>query len=335
MKHKDSTSGDLHAGPGAAPDVIKAVFHDADEQAVQVRGWDTCYQQMTPGPFYGQLFEAWIGDMQVFRETTNQAILQRGAGRAGSLSFGIPLALSKPVTWRGTPVTSGAIGCFRSDEELDMCTPPDFDLVVVSLNPDDFFAFAEQVEGKDVRRLIHGKSVAHVSAARKELLTQVLLTVTRSIGDNPALLADERVRRSLREAVYGTLVAAMESDNAYPVPGSTRQRSRIVAQAQEYLRCHVDEPISIADLCETLGVSRRTLQYGFQEVLGINPVRYLRAIRLNGVRRELKSGKPHIAVQDVAARWGFWHLSHFSADYREMFRELPSDTLRRHSPVLP
>ena len=33
------------------------------------------------------------------------------------------------------------------------------------------------------------------------------------------------------------------------------------------------------DLCRVLGVSRRTQQYSFQEVLQLNPVSYLRAMR--------------------------------------------------------
>ena len=32
---------------------------------------------------------------------------------------------------------------------------------------------------------------------------------------------------------------------------------------------------------------------------------------------------------DVAARWGFWHLSQFAVDYKKLFGELPSRTLRR------
>jgi len=35
-------------------------------------------------------------------------------------------------------------------------------------------------------------------------------------------------------------------------------------------------------------------------------------------------------VQEMAARWGFWHLSRFSSDYRTLFGETPSQTLRRH-----
>ena len=62
----------------------------------------------------------------------------------------------------------------------------------------------------------------------------------------------------------------------------------------------------------------------------MTPVAYLRAIRRNGVRRALRgaSAGDAVCVQDVAAAWGFWHLSQFSSDYRKLFGARPSDTLR-------
>ena len=69
----------------------------------------------------------------------------------------------------------------------------------------------------------------------------------------------------------------------------------------------------------------RKLNDCFQEALGTSPLKYLRAVRLNGVRRELRMGAP--SVQDVAARWGFWHHGEFAAAYRRQFGELPSQTL--------
>lgn len=57
------------------------------------------------------------------------------------------------------------------------------------------------------------------------------------------------------------------------------------------------------------------------------PATYLRALRLNGVRRDLR-GRAADSVQDVAAAWGFWHLSQFATDYRRMFGARPSETLR-------
>jgi len=38
---------------------------------------------------------------------------------------------------------------------------------------------------------------------------------------------------------------------------------------------------------------------------------------------------PAERVADVAARWGFWHPSPFSVDYRTMSGERPSETVRR------
>ena len=34
------------------------------------------------------------------------------------------------------------------------------------------------------------------------------------------------------------------------------------------------------------------------------------------------------AIGDAAAQWGFYHLSHFAAEYQELFAELPSQTAR-------
>ena len=76
------------------------------------------------------------------------------------------------------------------------------------------------------------------------------------------------------------------------------------------------------------------LQTGFQEVLGVGPHAYIRAISLNGVRSHLKNpDSPYTSVQDAAAAYGFWHMSQFALDYREMFGERPSDTLRRRHDV--
>jgi AraC family ethanolamine operon transcriptional activator len=60
-------------------------------------------------------------------------------------------------------------------------------------------------------------------------------------------------------------------------------------------------------------------------------VAYLRALRLNYVRQDIKSGGPQTSVLAIAARWGFWHPSHFSADYKRLFGDLPSETRRRYA----
>ena len=107
-------------------------------------------------------------------------------------------------------------------------------------------------------------------------------------------------------------------------------RKRLVDSACALMLSDPEQPMSILDVCKGIGASRRKLNYCFQDVLGTNPVHYLRAVRLNRVRRALKQCADRQAgVYDVAVRWGFWHFSQFSLAYKRHFAELPSETLRR------
>jgi AraC family ethanolamine operon transcriptional activator len=86
----------------------------------------------------------------------------------------------------------------------------------------------------------------------------------------------------------------------------------------------------VLDLCRELDVCERTLLYAFREVRGQSPMAYRKALRLNGVRQELKDADI-ASVHAIAQRWGFWHTGEFAADYRRLFGELPSQKIRGRS----
>ena len=76
-------------------------------------------------------------------------------------------------------------------------------------------------------------------------------------------------------------------------------------------------------------MSARTLYTGFHDGFGIGPMTYLKQVKLNRCREELLSADPaSCLVGDIAATWGFYHLSSFAQAYRREFGELPSDTLK-------
>jgi AraC-like DNA-binding protein len=65
----------------------------------------------------------------------------------------------------------------------------------------------------------------------------------------------------------------------------------------------------------------------------MGPVRYLWLRRMHLARIVLMRADPATAtVTGIATDYGFWELGRFSVDYRTLFGELPSATLRR-SPV--
>ena len=94
---------------------------------------------------------------------------------------------------------------------------------------------------------------------------------------------------------------------------------------------NLDQPVSLAELCSVTNVSERTLRRAFMEVVGLSPIAFLKAIRLNRTRADLEQASPSKAtVTSIATRSGFVHLSRFSQEYGRFFGELPSETLRRN-----
>ncbi|WP_409180708.1 AraC family transcriptional regulator [Amycolatopsis sp. VS8301801F10] len=104
-------------------------------------------------------------------------------------------------------------------------------------------------------------------------------------------------------------------------------RGSRIREVVDYLDRNPEKSVTTADLAAMAAISPRALQAGFQEAVGKSPMAYLRAVRLDRVRRELLSGAAD-SVTDVAARWGFHHPGRFAQQYRERFGMLPSETAR-------
>lgn len=77
-------------------------------------------------------------------------------------------------------------------------------------------------------------------------------------------------------------------------------------------------------------VSERTQEYAFREQFGISPRQYLLHLRLNGVRKTLRVTDPaHESATAIATPWDFWHMGQFSKEDKQLFGELPSETLKK------
>lgn len=98
----------------------------------------------------------------------------------------------------------------------------------------------------------------------------------------------------------------------------------------EFLRSLSSEPVYVEDLCRATGLPERTLRLLFLEQFGESPVRVLRSRRLCLVYAALlEPGVGLKQIRQVAESHGFWHMGQFSADYRSLLGERPSDTVRR------
>lgn len=102
-----------------------------------------------------------------------------------------------------------------------------------------------------------------------------------------------------------------------PPPGLKR--------ALDFIAAHAREDVLLADIAAAACVSARSLLRLFREHLGQSPGAYLRQVRLDQARAELKRGDA-LTVRALAQRWGFQNAGKFSQAYRARFGESPGET---------
>jgi AraC family ethanolamine operon transcriptional activator len=175
-----------------------------------------------------------------------------------------------------------------------------------------------------------------VSEARAQQLFDWGRRLVDAAVHDPALFNDSEAERGAAQVeLIETLLAALDrAKDLEPSRGDrTRQaQSLIVKTAEAHAMSRAGASLYVTDLCKAAGVSERTLEYAFKEVMGLTPVAYLVRLRLHRVRQALLAaplGSTTVSAQ--ALNWGFWHFGEFTRAYKECFGELPSDTLRRNS----
>jgi len=102
-----------------------------------------------------------------------------------------------------------------------------------------------------------------------------------------------------------------------------------VMAAEEYISAHAHLTPSLGDICAAAGVHARTLQDSFRRKRGCSPMQFLRKVRMEKVRTRLTQPEQDTNITGEAVRWGFLHFGRFANEYRVLFGELPSETLRR------
>jgi len=157
------------------------------------------------------------------------------------------------------------------------------------------------------------------------------LMLARRLGAPAHPLANERVAEQLSSALLNALIYGQRSNvSAALARPAASLAPRFVRRAEDHIRDHYAEPLTIEKLAAVAGVSARTLFSGFRDFRNTTPMAYLKKVRLEKVRQALRccEASSSNGVTEIALDCGFSHLGRFAADYRSQFGELPSATAR-------
>jgi len=286
-------------------------FNTADvaEQIRATPGWVQHYQQMSPGHFAGQVRYLDLQGVQIYEECMNTRVEQNFSAPPGSLAF----------CFDGS---DNALYMLNGESRNTWITPENYREVAVVFGPQ----FVQR-HGLDVAKL-EGLFMAPLTCQQNALFTRWLSgTLTRL-----ATVIDPISRDALTQQLLDDCLFILDNACVCLDRSSLQRRSeerRLMARIGEWAADAPDETINLLELAQIAGVPLRQLQQGFKTYTGMSPAQWLRLRRLNGARRELLSSAGS-TVAEVAMNWSFWHLGRFSNSYRALFKELPSETLKRH-----
>jgi AraC-like DNA-binding protein len=252
------------------------------------------------------------------------AIALRGSWHPGRVSIILTVRVNDRWSSRGLPHTGGSLSLWNAGAALDAHLPAGTEWIVLSL--DQRHLDAEIARGNPGRRQRNAGVQLRIPAQAAAWLVHALEPILSDNGFH--LMAANDWLESRAIAAFVSALCATESQPG-PCPVALR-RHRLVRRAEAHMRTHPFESIRMRPLSRTVGASERLLEYAFREMYEMGAIAFLRTVRFNGARKALLGATAdHATVTQIAMDWGFSHLSEFAGKYRQLFGELPSDTLRR------
>ncbi|MDA7086655.1 helix-turn-helix domain-containing protein [Pseudomonas sp. SA3-5] len=314
----------------AAKALRSTVIEDASVQAA-MQPWIEmeCYQLST-GKQLARMETLDLGSQQIVRESQATSVQKLGVTPANlcTLSYCTP-----------TPnFRFSEIGASETDSLFFMPEHTEFDIYVpagaqtayVSFDQDEFLKGARALNPEQWERT--PEQLQQLQTAQQAALKGAInhwFSMTRELGAYMPAVDKGLMRRLLLENILQVATTANLTESQ-PPPVERARAFHICRMARTFVEdsLAVDAVPTVTDICRTIGVSERALQYAFRAYVDLSPVAYLRLCRLNHVRVTLRALDPCTAtVTSVAMRFGFLHLGRFAQDYRQLFDESPSVTL--------
>ncbi|GGD48517.1 response regulator transcription factor [Paenibacillus nasutitermitis] len=102
-----------------------------------------------------------------------------------------------------------------------------------------------------------------------------------------------------------------------------KREGHIIQKAKQYIRLHLDEPLTLADIGQEVCVSVSYLSRLFREKTGGTFLEYLTGERMNQAKELLSD--PGVKVYEAAEKVGYGSWKHFSRTFKEVTGHTPAE----------
>jgi AraC-like DNA-binding protein len=278
-------------------------YEDLEQLQTCFEGWDVELIQLGPRRQAGWASRIALPSGRIVRVNAGRSVVVRGTTSAIDECLLLPLQ-EAAVRWLGQPIRCALAG---RRARIDLFLPYDATLCVITTEA-------------SVRR----------SARHLQLLTATPECIAALLASVQAVTEGHDQSTCAIDDLVAQIRKALETSAPTAAMSMRTQRAAAVVRACRFIDSHLGKPLGLAELCEHCGVGVRTLEYGFRQFYDATPIGFIKSQRLTRTRSALaRASAQPMSISTTARRLGFTHMGQYAQDYRSLFGESPTMTLRR------
>jgi hypothetical protein len=245
-------------------------------------------EQLIPGRLMAEQSTVALGPALMSRIGCNLPVLIRSMGMLGWASYVLP-----------GPTSSVYCSGIRCTPEHCLFVDDSTDLELICQSPSEVEVFVFRLRTRSCDSA--GARGTCSLAGNAVELARLRETIT-SLGSPPGRPATMSHVSLLRIAAVAELrdwhIELPTAPDACACVAANR-RAKCIEQARRYIHANLEGALRISNICEAAGIRSRALEYGFRALLGMSPLSYVKALRLNHVYRLLLSPQSRWIVDSV------------------------------------
>jgi len=299
-----------------------------EELSAMQFGWEAEFTQLGPAERESRINLMHSDNAGICHFEFNSKFDQRMYVLPGYYSFGLLEANTTRAMVQGKTAPPGALVAFPRQDEAHGVSSAGFHGNGIHFKGKYLEAIAETVFRTPLRFLV---PKARIYSLTGPLLSQLQgeLHKWRQMAE-PGLTNTTAMLAHREEALAITILNGLRlSVDIHETPFMSSDK--VVKLVLDYVHSEPSDEITAVKMCTLANCSQSWLEHSFKKRFGVTPKKYLKYLRLSRLRDNLLNPNEidGRTVIELASVYGFWHMGQLAADYRNVYGELPSDTLNR------
>ena len=286
-----------------------------------IKGASFDLHQVDKGSFQADMFHASIGKGILDSSHYSNTMLTEGTISEDNMTFGFIHESKEDSLFNGHVLQKYDVMMGDEGGPLASCISADTHWSSFQFKRDDLLKLGITLE-KDNNKVLHFNKEIQKNLSYK--LGGILNYLKQENHETIAQINTEL----LYHHILGIYANAL--DNIKEVSHLKRDESFLLSKKiLTYLKEHAHQPIQMIDLTTLIGKSERTIERIFKKHFGIAPYAYLKIHRLHLIRNYLLHANKSENIGDIAMKNGFIQMGYFGSEYKRIFGETASETLRK------